>query len=54
MSGQMMQAAAFLAQNPSPTEAEVVAAMQDNYCRCGCYGRIKAAIQLAAQKQEVA
>lgn len=54
MSGQMMQAAAFLAQNPSPSEAEVVEAMQGNYCRCGCYGRIKAAVQLAAEKQEVA
>ena len=54
MSGQMMQAAAFLAQNPSPSEADVVEAMKDNYCRCGCYGRIKAAVQLAAQKQEVA
>ena len=60
MSGQMMTAAAFLAQNPSPSEAEIIEAMSNNYCRCGCYARIKraiagAAVQMAAAgKQEVA
>lgn len=48
MSGQMMTAAAFLAENPSPSEAEVVAAMSRNYCRCGCYVRIREAVQRAA------
>lgn len=48
MSGQIMTAAAFLAQNPSPSEDEIVAAMGNNYCRCGCYARIKKAIQTAA------
>ena len=59
MSGQMMTAAAFLAQNPSPSEDEIIEAMSNNYCRCGCYARIKravasAAVQMAAGKQEVA
>ena len=50
MSGQIMTAAAFLAQNPQPTEAEIVDAMSNNYCRCGCYVRIKRAITQAAQQ----
>ena len=49
MSGQMMQAAAFLAQNSAPTEPEIVEAMKDNYCRCGCYARIKTAVAYAAE-----
>ncbi|MCE7985102.1 MAG: (2Fe-2S)-binding protein [Caldilinea sp. CFX5] len=59
MSGQIMTAAAFLEQNPAPSEADVINAMSDNYCRCGCYVRIKravtrAATQMATSKQEVA
>lgn len=49
MSGQIMQAAAFLAANPAPTDDEIVEAMGDNYCRCGCYVRIKRAVAQAAQ-----
>ncbi|MEM7119493.1 MAG: (2Fe-2S)-binding protein [Chloroflexota bacterium] len=49
MSGQMMTAAAFLSKNSSPTEAELVEAMNYNYCRCGCYARIKTAVSQAAQ-----
>ena len=48
-SGQMMVAAAFLSQTPKPTEAQVVDAMSNNYCRCGCYTRIKAAVLKAAE-----
>ncbi len=48
MSGQMMTAAAFLAQNPAPNEDEIVEAMGNNYCRCGCYHRIKGAVAKAA------
>jgi isoquinoline 1-oxidoreductase alpha subunit len=48
MSGQMMTAAAFLAKNPTPNEAEIVEAMGENYCRCGCYFRIKGAVAKAA------
>ena len=42
--GQMMQAAALLAENPNPDSAEIDQAMQGNICRCGTYTRIKAAI----------
>lgn len=49
MSGQMMTAAAFISDNPSPTEDEVLDAMNANYCRCGCYSRIKIAVARAAQ-----
>jgi isoquinoline 1-oxidoreductase alpha subunit len=43
-----MQAASFLEQNPNPSDAEIVAAMDGNLCRCMAYTRIKAAIKLAA------
>jgi isoquinoline 1-oxidoreductase alpha subunit len=48
-SGQMMVAAALLNQTPNPTEQQVVDAMNSNYCRCGCYTRIKAAVLKAAE-----
>ena len=47
-SGQIMQAAALLARNPSPSDAEIVSAMNGNLCRCGTYLRIKRAIRRAA------
>jgi isoquinoline 1-oxidoreductase subunit alpha len=46
--GQIMQAAALLAANPKPTEAEILGTMSGNICRCGCYQRIAEAIRLAA------
>jgi isoquinoline 1-oxidoreductase alpha subunit len=48
-SGQIMQAAALLAESPDPTEAEIDAAMGGNLCRCGTYPKIRAAIRAAAQ-----
>ena len=45
--GMVMTAAALLAQNPKPTDADINAEMT-NICRCGTYGRIRAAIHLAA------
>ena len=48
-SGQMMNAAAFLAANPSPTENEIVEAQQGNICRCITYNRIKTAIKRASE-----
>lgn len=48
MSGQMMTALSFLEQNSEPSDEEVVNAMSNNYCRCGCYVRIKAAVKDAA------
>jgi len=47
-SGQIMQAAALLAETPLPTDVEIDAAMQGNLCRCGTYPRIRAAIKDAA------
>ena len=47
-SGQIMSAAALLAQNKSPTDADIDAGMAGNICRCGTYGRIRAAIKQAA------
>lgn len=46
--GQIMTAAALLAQRPSPSDAEIDAAMAGNLCRCGTYPRIRAAIKRAA------
>jgi isoquinoline 1-oxidoreductase subunit alpha len=48
-SGQIMQAAALLAQIPDPSDQDIDDAMQGNLCRCGTYPRIRAAIHEAAQ-----
>ena len=48
MSGQMMTAVAFLEENSVPTPEEIIEAMKNNYCRCGCYHRIKSAVATAA------
>ena len=47
-SGQIMSAAALLAQTAQPTDAEIDTAMGGNICRCGTYQRIRAAIHRAA------
>ncbi len=47
-SGQLMSAAALLERNPNPTDEDIDNAMDGNICRCGMYGRIKAAIKTAA------
>jgi isoquinoline 1-oxidoreductase alpha subunit len=47
-SGQLMSAAALLAQNKTPTDQDIDAAMAGNICRCGTYQRIRAAIHRAA------
>jgi aerobic-type carbon monoxide dehydrogenase small subunit (CoxS/CutS family) len=47
--GQIMTAAALLAGNPNPSDAEIEAAMTGNICRCGTYQRIRAAIRRAAR-----
>ena len=53
-SGQIMQAASLLAENPSPSDAEIDEAMQGNLCRCGTYPRIRAAIRDAAKMMKEA
>lgn len=47
-SGQIMAAAALLAKNPNPSDADIDAAMAGNLCRCGTYQRIRTAIKRAA------
>ena len=48
-SGQIMAAAALLEANPNPTDTDIDAAMSGNICRCGCYPRIKRAIQSVSE-----
>jgi isoquinoline 1-oxidoreductase alpha subunit len=47
-SGQIMSAAALVADNKAPTDADIDDAMSGNICRCGTYARIRAAIKQAA------
>ena len=47
--GQMMQAAALLANNKNPKDSDIDAWMSGNICRCGTYPRIRAAIKAAAK-----
>lgn len=47
-SGQLLAAAALLARNPRPNDAQINDAMQGVICRCGTYERIHAAIKRAA------
>ena len=44
-----MQASALLAQNPTPTDQEIVAGMNGNLCRCATYPRIVGAVKRASQ-----
>jgi isoquinoline 1-oxidoreductase subunit alpha len=48
-SGQIMQTAALLAANPSPSDDEIDAALAANVCRCGAYPRIRRAVHRAAE-----
>ena len=52
--GQIMSATALLRDKPRPTDAEIDSAMAGNICRCGTYGRIRAAIKRAAGEQGAA
>jgi aerobic-type carbon monoxide dehydrogenase small subunit (CoxS/CutS family) len=49
VSGMIMAAVSLLADNPNPTEAQIVQHMTGNICRCGGYPKMVAAIQEAAQ-----
>ena len=46
--GQIMTAAALLANTPNPDDDEIEAAMYSNICRCGTYNRVRSAIKVAA------
>jgi isoquinoline 1-oxidoreductase subunit alpha len=48
--GMVMTAAALLIENPTPTDAEIDAAMSNSVCRCGTYGRMRRAIHRAARE----
>jgi len=48
-SGQIMSAAALLAENPAPSDEDINRAMDGNLCRCGTYPRIRKAIHRAAE-----
>ena len=50
--GQIMAAAALLAQQPAPTDAQIDAALAGHLCRCGTYPRIREAVHAAAQALE--
>lgn len=52
--GQMMQAAALVAENPTPSDDDIDTALSGNLCRCGTYPRIRAAVKTAAQKMQEA
>jgi isoquinoline 1-oxidoreductase alpha subunit len=47
--GQIMSAAALLAQNKTPSDDDITTAMNGNICRCGTYNRIREAIRQAAK-----
>jgi aerobic-type carbon monoxide dehydrogenase small subunit (CoxS/CutS family) len=47
-SGQIMTAAALLAENPTPSDEDIDEAMSNNICRCGTYQRIRSAIHRAS------
>ena len=48
-SGQIMSAAALLSSNPSPSDADIDAALSGNICRCGTYVRIRSAVRRAVE-----
>lgn len=50
--GQIMSATALLAKTPTPTDAQIDAAMSGNICRCATYVRIRAAIKRASGQKE--
>jgi len=49
--GMIMASVALLREKPSPTDADIDAAIT-NICRCGTYNRVRQAIHAAASKQE--
>jgi isoquinoline 1-oxidoreductase alpha subunit len=50
--GQIMTAAALLASNPKPGDADIERCLAGNICRCGTYTRIREAVKKAAQMSE--
>jgi isoquinoline 1-oxidoreductase alpha subunit len=52
--GQIMSAAALLAENPNPSDQEIDLALAGNICRCGAYQRIREAVRQAAGQRRAA
>jgi carbon-monoxide dehydrogenase small subunit len=50
--GMILKAYSFLSENPSPNKDEIIQAMDENLCRCGCHKRIVQAIQTAAKEMK--
>jgi aerobic-type carbon monoxide dehydrogenase small subunit (CoxS/CutS family) len=50
--GMILKAYSLLAENPQPTQHEIIEAMDDNLCRCGSHVRIVQAIQTAAKRMK--
>ena len=51
--GQIMSSAALIAHNPSPSDADIDAALAGNICRCGTYQRVREAVRKAATPRRV-
>jgi carbon-monoxide dehydrogenase small subunit len=47
--GMILKAYSFLAENPQPKQEDIIAAMDDNLCRCGSHVRVIRAVQTAAK-----
>tara|TARA_X000000950_G_scaffold148831_1_gene183586 strand:- start:3861 stop:4328 length:468 start_codon:yes stop_codon:yes gene_type:complete len=48
-SGQIMMAASLIANNPDPSDQQIIATMSDNLCRCMTYSRVVKAVKKAAE-----
>jgi|SRR6185437_12229360 len=48
-SGQIMSTVALLGNNPTPSDADIDAALAGNICRCGTYVRIRKAVHRASE-----
>ena len=50
--GMILTACSLLYENPEPSSQEIIDGMEENLCRCGTYGRVIDAIQMAAKEME--
>ena len=50
--GMILKAYSLLAENPTPSKAEIIAGMDENLCRCGAHTRIIQAVETAAQEMK--
>jgi aerobic-type carbon monoxide dehydrogenase small subunit (CoxS/CutS family) len=50
--GMIMNATGLLLKNPTPSRKEIIAGMEDNYCRCGAHVRIVQAVETASKEMK--